>query len=328
MWFLLPILGMTAFGVSQASNTPQVYQSTGTLSASTNPLVPELSATGANVQWWEGPAAATSRIINERLSTNTFIAAVAEQAGLRGAIDAGLIDLGVVRAAIWASPNGDSILSINAQWNDAQTSYQLVAATISQYEAFITETVAGNSSEAVTYYSEQLDSLQAERDTAERALTDYIAGLAQYDDDATYPIGVQIEVDRLTSRLDAVESQIAAAEAKIDEARLQESQQTTQAGRSFTVVDEPRVSGAPQSTLMKRVMIIAAFLLMGVVIAAAALLLTTVLDQTVASPADLLALGGVALVATVPPVRLAGHARSRRWRARRRRAGRPIGTAA
>jgi hypothetical protein len=75
--------------------------------------------------------------------------------------------------------------------------------------------------------------------------------------------------------------------------------------------------------MMKRATLIASFFLLGLVIAAGALLVTTVMDQTVSSSADLLALSGVSLVATVPPVALAfDQSRRRPFGVRRRRAHR------
>ena len=318
IWFLVPVLVMTVVGVAQARKTLEVYHSSATLSASTNPLVPEQQALGATAQFWESPSAATSRIINERLGTDNFLAGVADKAGLGDEIGSGLIDLGVLRANVWAATRGDTILSIGAQWGDAQTSYNLVAATIEQYEEYITETVASNSSDAEQYYSDQLTGHVLERDQADQALTEYIRTLPPLDAGQNYTRDVQFEIDRLTAKLANAEDKVNATQEHIDEARLASAAETTKAVRSFTVIDKPSVPGAPQSTFMKRVILIASFMLLGVVIAIAALLVTTMLDHTVASPADLLALGGISLVATVPQLRLSVRADNGQSMRRRR----------
>jgi uncharacterized protein involved in exopolysaccharide biosynthesis len=304
-WFIVPVIATTALGVAQARDTLELYRSTATLSAASNPLLPTQSISGVNAQFWETPAGVTTRIINERLRTNSFLDAVAESAGLGPAIESGLLDLNVVRESIWASATGDSILSVNAQWNDPQVSYNLVAATIDEYENFLTETVASDSSQAEEFYSAQLDRLRAERGLEEQALTDFVARLPVLEDGESYPINVDLEIERLRARVDAVQGKIATAEAELDKAHLLRAQETVEAGRSFNVIDQPEVPGAPESTMMKQAMLLASFFMLGVVISGGALLLTTVFDQSVASSADLLPITGVTLVATVPPVVLA-----------------------
>jgi hypothetical protein len=86
-WWLLPVVGFTALGFVQAGNTIDQYRSSATLSAAENPLVGSPVVGAASAQWWETPAAATSRIINEQLRTDSFISTVAESAGLADAIE-------------------------------------------------------------------------------------------------------------------------------------------------------------------------------------------------------------------------------------------------
>lgn len=319
IWFLVPVIAMGALGVFQAMNTLEVYHSAATLSTSSNPLLPEQPGAGAGNTFWESPSAGTTKIINEQLQTDTFLTAVAEQAGLGDALEAGLVDIAVVRSSVWASSDGDSLLSVHAEWADGQTAYQLASAIVSQYQAFLTQTASSNATQAEAFYTSQLEDLAVERDTAEKALTDFAADLPTIDDDENYPMETQIELDQLEARLTTVQAKIAAAELNIDEARLSGAQQATEAGRSYKVIDEPKVPSAPISTLVKRGMLVIAFMLLGVVIAAAALLVTTVLDQSVSSTSDLLAMAGVVLVATVPPVRIGAHADRARRPARKRK---------
>src|SRR5688572_12866476 len=74
--FLLPVVAMTMLGFLQASKTVPLYHAAGTLSTSTNPLIPDQGLNGVNPQFWESPAAALSRRLNERLGTNNFLSAV------------------------------------------------------------------------------------------------------------------------------------------------------------------------------------------------------------------------------------------------------------
>ncbi len=318
-WFALPVIALTVLGVAQARDTLALYRSTGTLSASTNPLVPQQPISGASAQFYESPGGATSRIINERLQTDRFLRAVADQAGLTSAIESGLIELDIVRESIWASANGDSILSVNAQWADPSVSYNLAAATIDQYETFLTETVASDSNAAEDFYTTQLEALNEEHEAAQAALDTYVRSLPDPEPgSSSYPINVQLEVERLNDKISSMEERIDAAQENVNAAKLARTQQTSEVGRSFDVIDAPRVPSAPESTLMAEAMLIASFLVLGLVIAAAALLVTTMLDQTVASAADLLSITGITTVATVPPARTLLKHRAR-WRPGRRR---------
>lgn len=312
VWFLLPVAAMGAIGVTQALNTTALYKSSATLRASTNPLLPEQSVSGADARLWETPAAATSRIISDQLSTNAFLTAVAEAAGLGPSIESGLVDLEVVRASVWASSSGDSLLSVNATWADAQTSYQLVESTILEYDRFLAETVASDASEAEEFWTGRLDALEAERLSAEDELADYLADQPALEDNQSYPADVQLRIDRISGNIESIEAQIRQTEGEIDRAVLTRSQQTTQAGESFNVVDEPKVPTAPESTLITQAMLVLSFVLMGAVIAVAALLVTTVLDQSISSTADLASIGSVTQVAVIPPVAMTGRAERRR----------------
>ncbi len=320
--FAIPILAMGAIGVTQALNTTALYKTSATLRASTNPLLPEQSVSGADARLWETPAAATSRLISDQLSTNAFLTAVAEEAGLGPAIESGVVDLEVLRVSVWSSSSGDSLLSVNATWADPQTSYELVGATIDQWDRFLAETVASDASEAEQFWSERLDALEVERLAAEDELADYLADQPELVGDESYPADVQLRIGRLSGNIETIEAQIRTTEAEIDKAVLTRSQQTAEAGQSFNVVDEPRVPTAPESTLISQAMLVLSFLLMGAVIAVAALLLTTVLDQSVSSAADLGNIAGIAQVAIVPPVAMAARGR------RGKRRGRPRHVAA
>lgn len=303
-WWLLPVVAFTALGFVQAGKTGELYRSGATLSATENPLVGSPAVPGASPQWWETPAAATSRVINEQLRTDTFVDAVAASTGLEGAIDNGFVSREIVRSSIWAYPTGNGILSINATWADPQTSYALVSATIDEYQDYIAEIVASNAAEAVEFYSQQLDRALDERDAAERDLQDFIERFAGDAAGADQPLSIQIEVDQLGDRVDAAEAKVSAARTSIEEAQLQVAQQTTKAGRSFSVIDQPSVPSEPVSTLMDRITTIGSFFVLGLVVAGAGLLITTVLDRSIASAADLLAFDVVTLVATVPTISL------------------------
>jgi hypothetical protein len=298
--FLVPVIAMGALGVMQARSTLELYRTTATLSVSTNPLLPDQPVRGAEVGLWETLAGATSRTVNERLGTDAFLGDVAEKAGLGDAIESGLLGLDVVRASVWASTSGDSLVRVNATWADPRTAHDLVVATIDEYRRFLGETVASAATSAEQFWSERLVQLEADRDEAEDALVRYISDLPVLEPGTDYPVTVQVEVNRLSGRLEALEAEVSDVEEQIDTAVLTRTQQTASAGESFSVIDPPVVPTAPESTFVRQAMSVVSFVLMGVVIAIAALVATTVLDRTISSPLELMAIPAIAQVVTVP----------------------------
>jgi hypothetical protein len=289
-------------------------------------LLPNVELSGVAAQYWETPADALGRSINEQLSTKSFLESVAEGAGLGDAVKSGLVDLSVVRSSVWASPAGGSILRVNAQWNDPNVAYQLARSTISEFQDFVATSAASDFTEAETFWESERAKRDLARQAADDELTAFVDALPDLPPGSELPFNDQMQWDRLIAKLDTLEASVAESQANIDEARLAQNQQSSQADRSLTVVDPPEMPGAPESTTMKRLMTLASFVLLGMVIGTAALLVTTVLDQTVASPADVFQVEAVSLVATVPPVRFASEGRrSRVWR---RRVGRRSASAA
>jgi hypothetical protein len=318
-WFLIPVVAMMLLGFSQASKTVDMYQAGGTFTASRNPFIPDQPVSGVSLQNWESAAAGTSRVINEQLRTNSFLQLVANRAGLSEAVESGLLNLGLIRSSVWAAADGESILSVNARWDDPTVAFELVKATMTEFQELVKTNAASDSTEAEEFWTTRLESLQKERETAQTALTTYISSLPPLEDGEDRNAEQTIRLGELTTELDSILSRINDAEAEIDRAQLAHTQQSSEASRMVRVIDEPQLPGAPQSTLMHRMTLVASFVMLGLVISIAALLITTVLDHTVASSADLLAIGGISLVATVPPVRFGAGTAPKRTLLRRRR---------
>ena len=317
VWLMIPVVLFAALGFWQASKTLDLYQSGGRLTASTNPLVDQQVGGAPERQYWETPAQASSRTINEQLRTDSFIEQVADRAGLKEAVDAGFLDLVTIRGAVWSSANGTSLVNVNATWGDPQTAFGLVSGTISAYQQYVAASVASLSEEAVAFHVEQLSEFEAEVETAQAELEQFVEDAGDIDADDR-SVTVDIQLTRLTSALAAAEAKVAATKADIDEAELAVEQSRSEAGRSLTVIDEPNVPSAPQSTLIERISTIISFTMLGVVIMLAALVIGTVLDQSVASASDLRPLNGVEHVAVVPVLGFDTPRRRRGTRKRRR----------
>lgn len=319
--FILPIVVMGAIGIFQASRVTPTYSSDGVLSAASNPLVTEQQIRGAGLQNFESPAAGTSRIINEQLRTASFTTEVARRAGLSEPLEDELITLDTIRDNVVAFPDGNSLLTVSATWDDPVTSFQLAEAVIDTYRTYLLETVASDSQEAEEYYRGLLADAEAELNAAEQELTTLLDGLPIVDDEADRPIDVRLEIQNLTSRIDRAEEQKSDAQRSIDDAELAVLQSRSEAGRSVQVIDEPEVPEAPDSTLQTQIVILAGFLALGAVISAIMLLLRTAFDHSATSPDDVLAIPEVNFVALVPPIGAIDAPGGRRSRGRRGRLG-------
>ncbi len=302
-FYLAPVVLMGALGFSLSSSTVPTYMATGTLSASSNPLVTEQTVRGTALNNYESPASGTARVINEQLRTDAFVEAVAERAGVTGALESGIVTLDDMRASVWAAPNGDTLLKVNSQWSDPETSLRLADATISSYLDYVLQTVASDSSAAQEYYTEIMQDSLANADAAQVELDSYLSTLPPVADGDERPIEQQLKIQRLNNALDTAEAQVASAQDAIQTAEVTLKQAQSKAGEVLRVVDAPKLPTLPESTAMTKIMKIITFLVLGTLIAAGALVGATLLDQSVRSADDIVLATGHTVVATVPLIK-------------------------
>ena len=301
--FLLPIVLFAGLGVLQSTKTLEVYRSDGLLNVTSNPLVDDPVIGGAPVQFWETPSDVTSRTLDEQLQTDAFVETVAEGAGLLDAVNTGFLELDVVRASVWASSSGSSLVTVSATWADPETSLALVQATVNGYQAYIADTVATEANEAVDFYTEQLAGYEADVQAAKDALTTFADALPELEDGEEMALADSLELGQLTNEVQAAELKVTTTEENIENAQLNVRASRSEAGRSLTVVDPPELPTAPESTTIDRLITIVSYTVLGIAVAVAALLVSTVLDRSIVSHRDLVSLPGVSFVAAVPVVR-------------------------
>ncbi len=301
--FLLPVILLAGIGAFQSTKTLEVYRADGRLNATGNPLVPDAFVGAAPATFWDTPSDITSRMLDEQLLTDSFVEDIAVRANLMYAIENGLLDVGIIRSSVWTSTSGSSLVTVSATWDDPATALALVEATITGYQGYITETVASDSREAVDFYSEQLASLQADVVAAQTTLSAYVADLPVLDDGEEVGLIDALELERLTTALTNAEAKVQATEDEIEAAELSVRTAESDAGRSLTVIDAPLLPVAPESTIIERLSTIVSYTVLGLVIGISALLVSTVLERSIVSERDLVALTGVSFVAAVPVLR-------------------------
>lgn len=313
--FLLPIVALTSLGVYRASQISPTYEARGVLSTATNPLLEDQQVRGVTLERFETPAQGTSRIINEQLRTDAFTEQVVERVGLADAVEAGLIDLDTVRNHLSTAPDGSSLLAIRGTWGDPVTAYQLVNGVFDTYLEYLADTVASDSTEAVSFYEGLRDTAIQERNDAQDELEDYLSTLPVVASEQNRPIAERLRIDDLTSRINDADDKVSQAEQQIDEAHLAVIQSRSNAGRSVQVIDEPEVPTAPRAAMPQRITTVGGMFMLGVFVALGALLIATILDHSVSTVEDLTALPEISLVVLVP--RSGKRRESRRKRRRR-----------
>ena len=92
---------------------------------------------------------------------------MAARVGLADALENGVITRDELRGRIGAGAIGNNNLTINATWDDPETAFRLVDATIQGYSDYIVEVATVDSTEAVQFWTTRLDEAEAERAAAE-----------------------------------------------------------------------------------------------------------------------------------------------------------------
>jgi hypothetical protein len=298
-WYVLPVLLLALVGVRAANNVGQQFTSSGTLSASENPLVATPQARGTTIGQYEAPATGIARLINEQMLSDAFVDDVAKRAGLGDALTSGIITPDIIRQQVGASAQGQNLLAVQASWSDPKTSFLLVDSTITSYLNLIAETVAIDSEEAIQFWTGVKSDAQKDVDAAQNALDTYTRTLPKLAVGEQLSAGQQLDLNRLNSNLDSALTKVSTAQASIDSATLNAEQAKSQAGRQVRVVDPPRQATAPKPETFKKVATLVMFTMIGLLISFAALVVTTMIDRSIRSLSQLRAAANVGSVASV-----------------------------
>lgn len=303
-FYLLPVVLLVGLGVRAASNVNEEFVSNGVLSASANPLVDAPEVRGTTINPYESPAAGTSRLINEQMRSDSFIRQIAVGAGLESALDSGVITPEIVREQVYASAQGENLLTVRAAWGDPQTAFRLVESTIAGYLNLVAETVAVDSEEATDFWTDIRVTAEERVTTAENDLAAYLRTLPPLGADEERTTEEELAITRLNSAVDAALADVSTAQERIDSAMLNGEQARSEAGRQLRIVDEPSEPTVPESNRVEQLLSLVMFTIIGLLIAGGALLATTLLDHSVRSPAQLRLASDVVSTSVVPRLRL------------------------
>jgi hypothetical protein len=299
--YLLPLLLLVGLGVLQARTVTAQYRSVGTLNVATNPLLSSTPLGGTGAYGFETPSTATTRMINEQLRTDVFVRSVAEGAGLTAALEQHLVTINDVRARVGASSAGDRLLTVSASWSDARTATQLVNSVIKAYTDHVLAVETGQSSDAEKYWTDLANGYKQDIAGAQKKVEDYVvANPAPKIGDR--PTEQSLALSYLSNAVTQAQSQLQNAESKIEDAKLNTQQATSQTTEGLQVVDPAEVPTAPQAIHRAQALAVAVYLFLGLFLVVLMLFVSTLLDRAVRSADDIDVATGLAVVATVPSI--------------------------
>ncbi|MGZ4738011.1 MAG: hypothetical protein ACXVLM_02035 [Ilumatobacteraceae bacterium] len=300
--YLLPVLLLIGVGVMQAKKITAQYRSVGVLNVASNPLLSTVTSAGSTGAYgFETPSTATTRMINELFRTDVFVRSVADHAGLKAALDSGLVTIPQVRARVAASSVGDRLLAVTAVWPDARTATQLVNSAVDEYTQHVLDVETKQSSEAEKFWTDLLAGYKKSLTDAQAALQDYVVANPA-PKIGERPAEQTLAMSTLSGAIDQAQTQVTNAENNIDQAKLTSQQATSQTSQGLQVVDPPEVPTAPESIHRQQAMTFVVYLFLGIFVLVAMLLASAFLDRSVRTVEDIDVATGLAVVATVPSI--------------------------
>ena len=298
---LLPLILLMVLGLYSGFSAPDAYRSVGTLDSSSGTVLADIAG-GNRGFGYETAAASTARNLNQRLRTGEFIDDVIDTAGMRTAVNQGLMTTASIRASITAFPEGDNLLAVAATTEDPAQSQRLAAATIDEYLNFVVENDSADRLVAIEIYKSQLATRQQQLDAANVAHIQYLRDHPIADEDDR-KFEERLEIQRLERDVEQATAQFQEAEAKVNDAEFEADQSVTVIKRQLRPVDPPEVPVSPESGLRKAMMTVAVFTVLGAIMSLVFLFVSAILDRTIRESSDVTDRFGVDVIAVIPAAR-------------------------
>jgi len=302
-WWLyaIPAVLLMSLGVATVLGKGPTYRASGVIQVNRDSLLNQItSVRGQNSFGFDTPATYTARQFNTLLGTESFVESVIKNAGLTTAVKSGALTQDSVRHSIWAAPNGDELLVVNAASRDPELSYRLAGATMSSYLQWEIDNNVTQSQSAEQFFESLLVPYQQRLDDARSQLAKYVAAHPAAGGADTRPADEQVEIATLTEAVTRADDQLSTARASLNSARLANAQTTTDVSQRLRIVDEPAKPFAPEGHRRKDAMTLMMYMMLGALVSGSALVVGTLLDRSVRYSEEIEAHLDVAVLATVP----------------------------
>jgi len=300
---LVPLVLLVGLGILTAFGAARDYEASGTLDATTDSLLAELTdRPDINSFAFETPGDVTARNINQLLGSRTFLLDIVEGAGLTTAVRDGLLTLDDIKGSISASAEGDNFVSITATTDDPARSKALADASLDSFKNWVIDGEVRRSETARDSLQREATSARAELETARQAEVTYATQnpVAKEEDRPLVQRirlrGLEDDVDRANGAYDDALQSYRTAQAAVEQTRSVVDSQ-------LSVIDEPELPEAAMPRLQKAVLTVALFCVLGVMLSLALVVLSSMLDRTIRVPDDITARYGLEVLAVVPRAR-------------------------
>jgi hypothetical protein len=300
--FLLPIVIAVAWGVSSGASTPTEYRSVGTISATRESLLGDLTQAPNNQSFsYETPATVTARNVNELLRTNEFLTEVVERAGIEAPEGSTNFLYPIIRQSVAAFADGENLVRIGATTDQAEQSQRLAAATLEAYVQWQIDSDVAESTRAEEFFTQMVDETALAVTAARDELRAYLVE-NPVDQEINRPLEQTLDIEQLRAVLTRAEEQNQAALDKREEARLATAQATEVVQQRLQVVDDPAVPPYPEPRLRKAITTVVIYGVLGTLIALTLLVVSALMDRSIRIPEDIEANNGLAVLAVVPVI--------------------------
>jgi len=294
---VLPVILVPMLIIALTRSTP-TYQSSAVVWVSL-PVVDSSVQLGHNNPYLT-PAQNQAQVLNDLISTESFRALIALDAGLvTASSSAEDVQWAATHLEVWATTSGTNLMSIVGAASSAKESQAIVAATIDNYLERATAELQRDSTLSAEYYTQQLAIAQQSLDERKAALSEYIRQNPRAVD-PTNPASLDINYRTLVEQVDGQTTLVTNLSSALQAVQLRQAAapQTQQA--AFAVQDPANLPTAPLPTSMtSKIGLPFAGVVFGLLVGIGYIYVSYRTDHTIRTAADLAEVD-VALLGSVP----------------------------
>jgi uncharacterized protein involved in exopolysaccharide biosynthesis len=300
---LLPAVLLIGLGSASVANAKSQYLSSGVLYVESQTLLSKLTGTDTGANTFLTPAQDASSRLNSLLGTDEFIRTIIDRAGLRDAVNAGLLSIDQVRGSIGTSTSSANTLRVGGSSLDPHVAASVAKATIDSFIQWVIDSSVKDSDKAEEVLNALAQTYKADADAANAALARFVS--ANPEPIVGYPAAQQSEIQRLQNDFETASDRYSSTLSKAEDARLNSAQARSNVEGRLRLVDAPTVPTVSTFSLVKVVMRLAMFATLGLALSAAAVFVGTVTDKSIRGADEIRERLGVPLLAVIPDSRFA-----------------------
>jgi hypothetical protein len=270
-------------------------------------LLSKLTGTDTGANTFLTPAQDASSRLNSLLGTDQFIRSIIERAGLKAAVDGGLLSVDQVRGSIGTDPSSANTLRVSGSSHDPQVAASVAMATIEGFVQWVIDASISDSAAAEKFLNDLAGTYKSDLDAASAALEKFTIANPE-PVVGTRSAEKLSELQRLQNDVDAARDRYQTTLSKAEDARLSSAQARSNVEGRLRLVDAPTVPTASTFSKVKLVTQLALFAILGMALSAAAVFVGTITNKSFRSADEIRDRLGVPLLAILPESRFAAMA--------------------